>query len=146
MTQKSCAVGMRNAKLGNHLNTSFLVGAGGPYIRRTYYDQMYIWCTGRRAFNQGLFSGHRDKRGGLYKIAFYGVLLGVKTCKKWLVATHETENGKSLQGRLSSLSTACFSSNQSMVSVPASLLLSSDNLHIEANVKVKTIYLKLTFP
>ena len=70
-------------------------------------------------------------------MAVYGILLGVKTCVR---------NGKSLQGRVSSLSTACFSSNQSMVSVPASLLLSSDNLHIETNVKIKTIYLKLTFP
>ena len=79
-------------------------------------------------------------------MAVYGVLLGVKTCNKWLVATHESENGKSLQDRLSSLSTACFSSNQSMVSVPASLLFSSDHLHIETNVKIKRIYLKLTFP
>ena len=62
-----------------------------------------------------------------------------------IVVTHETENGKSLQGRLSSLSTARFSSNQSMVSVPVSLLLSSDNLHIETNVKIKTIFFKLTF-
>ena len=60
-----------------------------------------------------------------------------------VVVTHETENGKSLQGRLF-LSTARFSSNQSMVSVPVSLLLSSDNLHIETNVKIKTILLKLT--
>lgn len=60
-----------------------------------------------------------------------GLVSEVKPCKKWLAATHETENGKSLQGRLCSLSTACFSSNQSMFSVPVSLLLSFENLHIE---------------
>lgn len=100
----------------------------------------FFQCTGRCTFNQGLFSGRRG--GGLYKMAVYSMPLGVKTCNKWLVATHETENGKSLHGRLSSLSTARFSSNQSMVSVPASLLLSSDNLHIETKVKIKTIYFR----
>ena len=67
-----------------------------------------------------------------------------------MAATHTraTENGKSLhvQGRLCSLSTTLFSSNQSMASIPSSLLFSSNNLHIETNVKIFWLALTITFP